>query len=297
MIFEQAHAKINPALDITGRRENGYHDVRMIMQSVGLCDDLSFSKGKSGAGVTLKTDSPVLEKERNDGGDNLILKAARLLSEAVGVSFDADITLVKRIPIAAGLGGGSSDAAATLRGLNRLYDLGLSCDELRKIGVKIGADVPFCVEGGLSLAEGIGEILTPLPAVASIPIVICKPDVSVSTPAVYKAYDLSPAEEHPDVDGMIAAIKAYDNGGMVSRLGNVLEPVTKGMHPVIGEIERKALEAGATGSLMSGSGPTVFATFNSEKEAKTAAEALGKAFPGFFCWAGTFFNAKRPRFE
>ena len=297
MIFEQAHAKINLALDITGRRENGYHDVRMIMQSVGLCDDLSFSKGKPGQGITLKTDSPVLEKEREAGGDNLILKAARLLSERVGKSLDADITLVKRIPIAAGMGGGSSDAAATLRGLNRLFDLGLSFDELREIGVKIGADVPFCVEGGLCLAEGIGEILTPLQSVASIPVVICKPDISVSTPEVYRAYDAAPSETHPDVDGMLAAIKDYDTGGVIAGLGNVLEPVTAGMHPVIKEIKEKALSAGATGSLMSGSGPTVFATFNSEKEAASAAAELSKAFPEYFCWVGTFHNTKRPRFE
>ena len=161
-VYEQARAKINLSLDVTGRREDGYHLVRMIMQTLDLCDDLVFEDAEAGDGITLITDSGILNKEQAEGSDNLIIKAAKALEKETGRSFDVIISLTKRIPIAAGLAGGSADAAATLRGFNRLFDLKLSMDELRTIGLKLGADVPFCVEGGLCLCEGIGEILTPL---------------------------------------------------------------------------------------------------------------------------------------
>lgn len=297
MIYEQAHAKINLSLDITGKRDNGYHEVCMIMQTISICDDLSFEKGTPGTGVVLTSDSALLQSEMAEGKDNLVLKAARLLFERMGRTGDVKITLTKRIPIAAGLAGGSADAAATLRGLNRLFEFGLSMDELREISVKIGADVPFCVEGGLCLCEGIGEILTGLTPMASMPVVICKPDVYVSTPEVYRAYDEKPPSKHPDTASLLKAIETYDNAGAVALFENILEPVTAGKHPVITEIEKKMLDYGAMGSIMSGSGPTVFGVFESDDGASEAAKRLAGDYPCFFTGVGRFHNTKKPRFE
>ncbi len=280
MIFESAHAKINLSLDITGKRENGYHDVRMIMTTLDLCDELSFEKG--GSGVRLLTDDEMLNKEQAAGSDNLVIKAANRLSEAVGKSFDVNISLKKNIPIAAGMAGGSADAAATLRGLNRLFGLKLSNDELRKIAVKIGADVPFCVEGGLTLCEGIGERLTPLTGPKNVKVLVCKPDIYVSTKDVYIAYDKETNPYHPQVDEMIDALQKDDILKTAKLLGNTLEQVTKKAHPVIGEIEKSMLDAGALNSIMTGSGPTVFGIFNDEDLLLKSEGRLKEAYPDFF---------------
>ena len=280
MIFEKAHAKINLSLDITGKRENGYHDVRMIMQTLDLCDELSFEKGESG--VRLTTDDEMLNKEQSEGSDNLVIKAANKLSEAVGRTFNVNISLKKSIPIAAGMAGGSADAAAALRGLNRLFDLKLSNDELREIAVKIGADVPFCVEGGLVLCEGIGEKLTPLKGPKNLKVLICKPDIFVSTKDVYIAYDKESRPYHPDVDEMAVALKKEDILKTAKLLGNTLESVTRKAHPVIGEIEKSMLDAGALNSIMTGSGPTVFGIFNDEDLLLKGERKLKESYPDFF---------------
>ena len=280
MIFEKAHAKINLSLDITGKRANGYHDVRMIMQTLELCDELSFEKGESG--VRLTTDDEMLNKEQAEGSDNLVIKAANKLSEAVGRTFDVNISLKKNIPIAAGMAGGSADAAAALRGLNRLFDLGLSNDELREIAVKIGADVPFCVEGGLALCEGIGEKLTPLKGPKRLKVLICKPNIFVSTKDVYVAYDKETHPYHPDVDEMAEALEDEDILKTAKLLGNTLESVTKSAHPVIGEIEKSMLDTGALNSIMTGSGPTVFGIFNDEALLLKGEQRLKESYPGFF---------------
>ncbi len=280
-VYEQARAKINLSLDVTGRREDGYHLVRMIMQTLDLCDDLVFENAEAGDGITLITDSGILNKEQSEGSDNLIIKAAKALEKETGRSFDVYISLTKRIPIAAGLAGGSADAAATLRGLNRLFDLKLSMDELRAIGLKLGADVPFCVEGGLCLCEGIGEILTPLTHLPSYPTVICKPTLFVSTPSVYKAYDSLEKPFHPDVDAMLKAISEYDGPAIPELLGNSLETVTANVHPIIKEIEMSMLKTRALNAVMSGSGPTVFGLYNSVQEADAAAEILKEKYPDF----------------
>lgn len=280
-VYEQARAKINLSLDVTGKREDGYHLVRMIMQTLDLCDDLAFENDEEGEGITLVTDSGILNKEQSEGSDNLIIKAARALEKETGKTFDVVISLTKRIPIAAGLAGGSSDAAATLRGLNRLFDLKLSMDELRAIGLILGADVPFCVEGGLCLCEGIGEVLTPLNNLPSYPTVICKPNLFVSTPSVYKAYDNLEAPFHPDVDAMLKAISEYDATAIPDLLGNGLETVTAGVHPIIKEIEMSMLKTRALNAVMSGSGPTVFGLYNSVQEADAAAEILKEKYPDF----------------
>lgn len=296
-IYDEAHAKINLSLDVMGKRENGYHEVRMIMQTLELCDDLSFEKLETGKGIVLVTDNEVLNKESDAGADNLVVKAAKKLQEKTGRNFDVKITLNKRIPIAAGMAGGSADAAATLRGLNRLYELGLSNDELREVAVKIGADVPFCVEGGLCLSEGIGEILTPLNRLPSYPTVICKPNVFVSTKDVYEAFDACIDSIHPDVDAMLAAIKNYDAMGVAKLLDNILEPVTVKMHPVIKEIEASLEALGANKAIMSGSGPTVFGLFNSVKEADKASAKLKEQYPEFDVESTKFFNRFENRFE
>ena len=280
MIFEKAHAKINLSLDITGKRANGYHDVRMIMQTLELCDELSFEKGESG--VKLTTDDEMLNQEQAEGSDNLVIKAANKLSEAVGRTFDVNISLKKNIPIAAGMAGGSADAAAALRGLNRLFDLGLSNDELREIAVKIGADVPFCVEGGLALCEGIGEKLTPLKGPKRLKVLICKPNIFVSTKDVYVAYDKETHPYHPNVDDMAETLRKEDISKISELLGNTLESVTKSAHPVIGEIEKSMLDTGALNSIMTGSGPTVFGIFNDEALLLKGEQRLKESYPGFF---------------
>lgn len=297
MIVEQACAKINLSLDITGKRPNGYHDVRMIMQSLDLCDDLVFEKGEENSGITLVTDNEMLNKEQESGTDNLIVKAYKLLKEKTGKNFDVKITLSKRIPIAAGMAGGSADAAAALRGINRLFELNLSMDELREMAVNIGADVPFCIEGGLCLSEGIGEKLTVLTPLPSCPVVICKPAVFVSTGEVYKAFDSMESHRHPDVDAMLSAIEKYDAASVYKLVENILEPVTVNKHPVINKIEESLIEAGAENAIMTGSGPTVFGLFFSEKEAKEAADRLKEKYPDFEIHATKFKNVKKQRFE
>ena len=297
IIFEKAHAKINLSLDVTGKRPNGYHEVRMIMQTLDLCDDLSFERLEEGKGIILATDSEVLNTEQNAGTDNLIIKAARLLEDHVGRMFDVKITLSKQIPIAAGLAGGSADGAAALRGLNRLFDLGLSMEELRKLSVKLGADVPFCIEGGLCLSEGIGEILTTLTPLPSHPTVICKPNIFVSTRDVYTMYDSLKEPVHPDVDKMLKAIEKYDSITMTELLENTLETVTKNLYPVIGEIEECMEELGANKAIMSGSGPTVFGLFDSVKEADEAAKKLKEKYPEYDVHSTKFRNVKKNHFE
>lgn len=257
-----AYAKINLGLDVIGRLPNGYHEVKMIMQSVGICDELTFEKQPSG--ITVTTDSGELPTDEN----NLIYRAAKLLLDTCAVKEGVRIHLTKRIPIAAGMAGGSTDAAATLKAVNQLFRFGKTKEELMELGVKIGADVPYCILGGTALAEGIGERLTPLPPMPNCHLLVAKPDINVSTKYVYTTLDAAPILFHPDIDGMTAAIFAGDLTGITAKLGNVLETVTVPAHPIISKIKEKFLELGSDGVLMSGSGPTVFGIFSD----KTAAE-------------------------
>ena len=267
-LTRKAYAKINLGLDVVGRLENGYHQVRMIMQTVGMYDRLTFAAGESG--IRIVTDSGELPT----GPDNLIYRAAVLLLETCGVEAGVDIRLEKHIPIAAGMAGGSSDAAATLQGLNDLFALGLTQERLRQLGVRIGADVPYCIMGGTALAEGIGEVLTPLPPAPRCTVLVAKPDLQVSTKYVYEHLDAGESWQHPDIDGMRSAIESGSLPGVVSRLGNVLETVTAGAYSVIGQIKREMLTRGAMGSLMSGSGPTVFGIYGSREQAQDARSRL-----------------------
>lgn len=267
-LTRKAYAKINLGLDVVRRLENGYHEVRMIMQTVGIYDVLTFKAAQSGIRIT--TDSAELPV----GEDNLIYRAARLLMEEGNVSMGVDIHLEKHIPIAAGMAGGSSDAAATLLGLNELFSLGMPEERLRQLGVRIGADVPYCIMGGTALAEGIGELLTPLPPAPQCVLLIAKPDIQVSTKYVYEHLDAGNTWQHPDIDGMRCAIESGDLSGVSARLGNVLETVTIEAHPVIDRIKREMISGSARGSLMSGSGPTVFGIYDSREQARAVRDNL-----------------------
>ena len=265
----KAFAKINLGLDVIGRREDGYHQVRMIMQTIRMFDQLEIEKSST-PGIRLSVNLPYVP---TDSG-NLVYRAASLLMEEFSIQEGVDIRLNKFIPVAAGMAGGSSDAAAALVGVNRLFDLGLSRKELMERGLRLGADVPYCVMRGTALAEGIGEKLTRLPALPSCYILIGKPGISVSTKYVYTNLKLDARTEHPDIDGIIEALENQDLGGVTGKMGNVLESVTIPRYPVIEKIKELMKAEGALNALMSGSGPTVFGIFDDRKTAERAQQKL-----------------------
>ncbi len=285
MIREKAYAKVNLGLDVLGRRADGYHEVKMIMQTVGICDDLTFEKSAE-PGVYLEIGGAGLPAD----GDNLICRAAALMTETEGITEGVRITLQKRIPIAAGMAGGSADAAATLRGLNQLFDLGYSARKLRELGVRLGADVPYCIEGGTMLAEGIGEILTPLSSPPACHLVVAKPDIDVSTAFVYRNLKAESLSFHPDIDGMAQALARGDLKGITDRMGNVLETVTEKAYPVVSELKAQMRESGAENALMSGSGPTVFAVCKEKETAERIAAALRERKPACTVFVTAFWN-------
>ncbi len=272
----KALGKINLGLDVLKRREDGYHEVKMIMQTVSLCDELELKKSWK-EGIKVQTNLYYLPTNEN----NLVYKAAQLLMEEFDIRDGISIQLKKKIPVSAGMAGGSSDAAAVLWGMNQMYGLGLSCKDLMERGVKLGADVPYCILRGTALAEGIGERLTVLPPMPKCYLLIAKPGVNVSTKYVYEnlhANDLK-AEQHPDVDAMIEALKEKDLAALSSRMGNVLETVTVSAYPVIDRIKKCMMSAGALGAMMSGSGPTVFGIFDNQEKARRAYRGMkGKRF-------------------
>ncbi len=274
-LYLQAPAKINLGLDVTGKRPNGYHDLRMIMQTVKLHDEVYLKRTKA-SGIRMETNLRYIPSDQN----NLVWKAAQLLLEEFPQEDGVFIKLTKRIPVAAGLAGGSSDAAAVLMGVNRLFDLGLSRQELMDRGVKIGADVPYCIMGGTALAEGIGEELTPLPAPPTCKVVLAKPPIHVSTKEVYGALHLDDSTVHPPIDTQIEALRAGDLTALCRNMGNVLEDVTIPGHPEVAALKEAMLQGGADGAMMSGSGPTVFGLFADEKLAFRTADALIKDFEG-----------------
>ena len=264
----KAYAKINLGLDVVRRLENGYHEVKMVMQTVGIYDVLDFER--TDGGIVITTDSGELPTDEN----NLIYKAAKLMMETYPISGCVKIHLEKHIPIAAGMAGGSTDAAATLKGMNRLFDLGCTLKDLMELGVKIGADVPYCVMGGTALAEGIGEKLTPLAPAPDCYVLVAKPDINVSTKYVYEHLDAQEIVKHPDIDGMVEAIAEESLQGILDRMENVLETVTVSAYPIIQTIKDRMKELGAINSLMSGSGPTVFGIFVEKDMARRAYDKL-----------------------
>lgn len=267
----RALAKINLGLDVLGRRENGYHDVRMIMQTIYLYDNVTLEKTEE-EGITLTTNLFYLPNNKN----NIAYQAADMLMREFHLSGGIRIHLDKHIPVSAGLAGGSSNAAAVLVGMNIMYDLGLSQKELMERGVTLGADVPYCVMRGTVLAEGIGEILTPLAPIPKCYILIAKPGISVSTKMVYEKLDSGEIKAHPDIDAIIEGLRAQDIRKVASSMGNVLEQVTVEAYPVIEAIKDAMKEQGALNAMMSGSGPTVFGIFESKTEAKKAREVICK---------------------
>jgi len=270
-VSEKAYAKINLSLDVIRRRPDGYHEVKMIMQTVGICDTITISKADD-KGIFLKVGDAPLPCDKS----NLIYKAAEMVMQQFDIREGVEITLDKNIPIAAGMAGGSSDAAAVFRGMNRLFGLGMSLSEMQKLGVKIGADIPYCVMGGTALSEGIGEILSPLSAPPKAYLLIAKPDIDVSTKFVYENLHADTLSYHPDVDGMVQALETGDLKGITDRMGNVLETVTEKAYPVIGEIKKLMKAEGAENALMSGSGPTVFGIYRKKDVAEKACAVLQK---------------------
>ncbi|MBC8572921.1 4-(cytidine 5'-diphospho)-2-C-methyl-D-erythritol kinase [Jingyaoa shaoxingensis] len=267
----KARAKINLGLDVVRKREDGYHEVRMIMQMINLYDRITLRRSTE-PGIRVTTNLPYLPVNE----DNLVYRAAKLLMEEFKVTVGAEIELQKYIPVAAGMAGGSSDAAAVMVGVNRIFHLGLTKKQLMERGVKIGADVPFCIMRGTALAEGIGEVLTPLPAMPHCSLVIAKPKIHVSTKFVYGNLKASELKEHPDIDGQVQALREGSLEQLVAKMGNVLETVTVPAYPVIDEIKRTMLKNDAMGAMMSGSGPTVFGIFEREERAQEVCRLLKK---------------------
>ncbi len=273
-ITRKAYAKINLGLDVIRRRPDGYHEVKMIMQTVGICDILTFRKsGRQDGAVTLFLD----KKELPCGKENLVYRAAELLTRTHGLRDGVEITLEKRIPIAAGMAGGSTDAAAVFHGMNELFGLSMSLQEMKDLGVGIGADVPYCIQGGTALSEGIGEILTALPSPPAAYLLIAKPDISVSTKFVYENLHADRLQSHPDIDGMVQALERGSLEGIVSRMENVLETVTVREYPVIHMLKDIMRREGALNALMSGSGPTVFGVYKTREAAEASRPAVEKS--------------------
>ena len=265
----RALAKINLGLDVVGKRDDGYHEVRMIMQTIQMYDVLEIEKKKE-PGIVLTTNIPYVPTDER----NLVYKTAKMLMDEFKIKDGVNIYINKRIPIAGGMAGGSSDCATTLMGINQLFELGLSKEELMERGVKLGADVPYCVLGGTAIARGIGEVLTPLPAPADCHVIIAKPPVSVSTAYVYGHIKPLEITKRPDIKAMAQSIKDGDLKKMASLIYNVMEDVTVVEYPIISEIKQVMLDNGALNSIMSGSGPTVFGLFDDKEKAQQCVKTL-----------------------
>ena len=271
-VEERAYGKINLSLDVIGRRENGYHDVSMVMQTVDLYDVISLNKLKGDGEIRLTANVNTLPLDET----NIVYKAVKLVKEEYGLNTGVSVHIEKHLPIAAGMGGGSSDGAAALRGMNRLFELGLSNEKLEELGVRLGADVPFLIKGGIALAEGIGEKLTKLPDFPDCVLVIAKPDLGVSTKEVYEAFDSLKEVNHPDVGKLVKSLGSAGLKEIVKLLGNVLEKVTAKKYEIIEVVKNLLIDNGAVFSMMTGSGPTVFGIFENEEQAKKACNSLRK---------------------
>lgn len=263
----KARAKINLGLDVCRRLENGYHEVKMVMQTVDIYDELEFKKRKDSDIILSVNSRDYLGGLEN----NLIFRAAKLMKERYSIGQGIEIKLKKNIPVAAGMAGGSTDAAATMLAMNEMFELGLGKEELMDQAVSLGADIPYCILGGTALAEGIGEKLVPLPAPPKASILVVKPPIMVPTKWVYENLHLETCEHHPDIDGMIEALKEGNLKGITDRLENVMESVTEREYPIITDIKKMMLGNGAMNAVMSGSGPSIFGVFPNEGVANAAA--------------------------
>ncbi|MBQ9199797.1 MAG: 4-(cytidine 5'-diphospho)-2-C-methyl-D-erythritol kinase [Lachnospiraceae bacterium] len=264
---KKAYAKVNLALDVLGKREDGYHEVKMIMQNISLCDELIFTVEKSDKlNISLTSNKDNIPLDEN----NLVHKAVASMCERYDIHEDICVHIEKNIPVEAGMAGGSTDCATAIHAMNELFSLKLSLEEMMKIGVKLGADVPYCIMAHTALSEGIGEKLAPVTPLRDCFVLVAKPKVSVSTGMVYKSLRCDELKSHPDVDGMIEALAKNDLEGVSSRLENVLETVTIGLYPIIEKIKDIMKERGALNAVMSGSGPTVFGIYRDREQAESA---------------------------
>ncbi|HEU4965415.1 MAG TPA: 4-(cytidine 5'-diphospho)-2-C-methyl-D-erythritol kinase [Bacilli bacterium] len=269
MWTEKAQAKINLTLDVLHKRPDGFHEVEMIMQTVDLSDHLTFTETEQDE-IVLSCTAPYIPLDER----NLVYQAAQLVKRQFAIDRGVHIHIEKRIPVAAGLAGGSSDAAATLRGLNQFWELGQTLDQLAELGAQIGSDVPFCIYGGTAVARGRGEKIERLPQVIPTWVVLVKPPIAVSTAEVYGRLRADEIAEHPDTAGMLTALAEGNTKLISQKLGNVLETVTFKMHPEVERLKSQLLKFGAQGALMSGSGPTVFALVEREEKARRIYNAL-----------------------
>ena len=260
-----AYGKINLGLDVTGRRDDGYHLLKMIMQSVGIYDTLTFSKNDS-PDILIATNRDYLPT----GPKNLIYRAVDLIREEYGIKDGISINLEKGIPVAAGMAGGSADAAVAILAMNEMFELGMDPDRMSSLGLRLGADIPFCIRGGTCLAEGIGEKLTSLPAMPDCSILIIKPGFGISTKYVYQAIDEISIPDHPDIDGIAEALRNGDISRICAAMGNVLELVSCREHPGIEKIKDSMRTMGADAAMMTGSGPAVFGIFTDAGKAEKA---------------------------
>ncbi len=269
----KARAKINLTLDVTGVRDDGYHELRMIMQTVELYDRV-YMKKIDKPYIKLKSNLDWLPTDER----NLAYKAAEIIRKEYGIEEGVFIELQKSIPVAAGLAGGSSDCAAVLYGMNILFGLKIDRTKMAEIALQLGSDVPYCLMRGTALAEGRGEVLTRLPACPDFWVVLAKPATGLSTAAVYKALDKTEIDKHPDTEMVIEAIDKCDRKGIIDGLSNVLEKVSIEMCPMVGELKERLKESGASGALMSGSGPTVYGLFEDRDRAAKAVDTIKKEF-------------------
>ncbi len=284
----KARAKINISLDVIGRRENGYHDVKMIMQTVDLYDKLLLRKQTKDE-ITIKTNLAYLPVDER----NLVYKIIRYFREHYRIQEGIYVDLFKMIPVAAGLAGGSADAAQAIVGMNSLFQLNLSNEEMLEIGEKFGADIPYCIMQGTVLATGLGEILEPLVDFPEVYVLIVKPRFSVSTPQVYQRYDSLENVVHPNTEALLEGIEEQDVLKICHHLGNVLEDVTIEMHPEIQQIKEALLEQGAQGTLMSGSGPSVYGLFTDQGEAERAKRRLARKRDLQFVYLTSIYHRER----
>ncbi len=269
----KAYAKVNLALDVLRRKPDGYHEVKMVMQNLDIYDELEFTVVER---ISKETEiSLTTNKEGIPTDDrNLICKAIRLLFEEYNITSKIKINLIKNIPAEAGMAGGSTDCAAALKAVNTLYELGLNEETLMKQGVKLGADVPYCVMARTALSEGIGEVLTPVTGLSDCLVLVAKPPVNVSTKMVYTNLKLDEVTKHPNVDGMVNALETKDLFAVAKHMENLLETVTVKLHPEIEELKNIMKKMGALNAIMSGSGPTVFGIFTDETKIKEAAKYI-----------------------
>ncbi|MFA5880926.1 MAG: 4-(cytidine 5'-diphospho)-2-C-methyl-D-erythritol kinase [Eubacteriales bacterium] len=272
----KARAKINLTLDVLGKRPDGYHEVEMVMQTIGLHDELMIEDAESG--ITVTTNNPGLP----GGESNTAYRAAKMMIDSLQIDRGVKIHIIKGIPVSAGLAGGSTDAAAVIKGLNHLWNLNLSREDLVTRAAQIGSDVPFCIRGGTALARGRGELLAELPDIPEIWLVLAKPLLEVSTAEIYQNFDPRRVIERPNTGAMIKAVRDGNISGITENLANVLESVTLSRYPVVLQVKQAMEDSGVRRALMSGSGPTVFGLVDSQIKAKMTVTRLRERLPGMF---------------